>query len=79
MTIWTEFGKYYFYLSLSVTQAALVVDENDTKELEENESAIASTIYLDVVEKVPNVCTKGTQTSSQGPSRRSKGNFIDSI
>lgn len=57
----------------------MVVDENATKELEEKECANGSTIHVDIVEKVPNVCTKGTQKSYQGPSRRSKGNLIDSI
>lgn len=57
---------------------AMVVDENATKELKEKECANGS-IHVDIVEKVPNVCTKGTQKSYQGPSRRSKGNLIDSI
>ena len=60
-------------------QAVLVVVENASKELEENEGANGSTIHLDIVKKVPDVCSKGTQKSLQRPSRRSKGKFIVSI
>ena len=55
------------------------MDENVSKELEENECANESTIKLDFVKKMPDVCTKGTQKSLQRPSRRSKGKFIVSI
>lgn len=60
-------------------QAALVVDENASKELEQNGSANGSTIHLDIAKKVPDVCTKGTQKSLQKPSRRIKGKFIVSF
>ena len=72
----TFYNEYRYFSLPQSLQAALVVDENASKELDENECANESTIHLDIVKKVPDVCTKGTQKSLQRPSRRSKGKFV---
>ena len=79
LTVFTA-NTFIFICHSQSLQAALDVDEDaskePSKEFEENECA---TVHLDIVNKKPDVCTKGTQRSLQKPSRRSKGEFIVSI